>query len=335
MLAVQDDLTSHVLATASTAELKAQGRCGIKRCRTSPIAWLNHPRKAELIFRSPRDMKIDIAIAPLSEAYWNFLTDKKNKTAINLDDWQAPNSSSVKWGLAAGYPDEHKTHTTVGETEYIANQLITTVAEVSSSLPPRKLITLSSQLKNPHSWYFSGLSGGPLYVVEKPEEREVEDDELFPVGIVFQGFPSTGRPDVPGFATRPQGSISDCHKLSASKAPDPGRHHLRTLGDIISECPGDFVGIRTPPCCNRNLPVMRVGTSRLCQYRSRAMRSAHGRGGRQAQSARPAHYFPGRDPRNRRDVPALWGRHSGAMIWGPRINTARERTFANVWQRRR
>ena len=103
----------------------------------------------------------------------------------------------------------------------------------------------------------------------------------------------------------------------------------------ISECPGDFVGIRTPPCCNRNLPVMRVGTSRLCQYRSRAMRSAHGRGGRQAQSARPAHYLPGRDPRNRRDVPALWGRHSGAMIWGPRINTARERTFANVWQRRR
>jgi hypothetical protein len=29
-----------------------------------------------------------------------------------------------------------------------------------------------------------------------------------------------------------------------SEAPDPGRHHVGTPGDIISECPGDFVGIR-------------------------------------------------------------------------------------------
>jgi hypothetical protein len=39
-------------------------------------------------------------------------------------------------------------------------------------------------------------------VVEKPEQRYVEDDELFPVGIVFEGFPSTGRPDVPGAPQR-------------------------------------------------------------------------------------------------------------------------------------
>jgi hypothetical protein len=38
---------------------------------------------------------------------------------------------------------------------------------------------------------------------------------------------------------------TECKKLSASKAPDPGRHHVGTPGDIISECPGDFVGIRT------------------------------------------------------------------------------------------
>jgi hypothetical protein len=35
--------------------------------------------------------------------------------------------------------------------------------------------------------------------------------------------------------------------LSASEAPNPGRHHVGTPGDIISECPGDFVGIRTGP----------------------------------------------------------------------------------------
>src|SRR5438105_7120174 len=39
---------------------------------------------------------------------------------------------------------------------------------------------------------------------------------------------------------------TECKKLSASEAPDPGRHQVGTPGDIISECPGDFIGIRTP-----------------------------------------------------------------------------------------
>jgi hypothetical protein len=33
--------------------------------------------------------------------------------------------------------------------------------------------------------------------------------------------------------------------LLASKAPFAGRHHLVSPGDIISDCLGDFVGIRT------------------------------------------------------------------------------------------
>jgi hypothetical protein len=32
--------------------------------------------------------------------------------------------------------------------------------------------------------------------------------------------------------------------LLASKAPLAGRHHLVSPGDIISDCLGDFVGIR-------------------------------------------------------------------------------------------
>jgi hypothetical protein len=42
----------------------------------------------------------------------------------------------------------------------------------------------------------------------------------------------------------PNHPTTGCHKLSASEAPDPGRHHVGILGDIISECPGDFIGIR-------------------------------------------------------------------------------------------
>ena len=51
------------------------------------------------------------------------------------------------------------------------------------------------------------------------------------------------------FATR-------CQKSPASEAPRPGRHHVGITGGIISECPGDFVGIRIrhgrgPRACSR------------------------------------------------------------------------------------
>jgi hypothetical protein len=40
--------------------------------------------------------------------------------------------------------------------------------------------------------------------------------------------------------------INECHKLFASEPPRPARHHVGILGDIISECPGDLIGIRIP-----------------------------------------------------------------------------------------
>jgi hypothetical protein len=46
---------------------------------------------------------------------------------------------------------------------------------------------------------------------------------------------------------------AECKKCSASEAPDPGRHHVGTPGDIISECPGDFVGIRTLNLTRRDI----------------------------------------------------------------------------------
>jgi hypothetical protein len=33
-------------------------------------------------------------------------------------------------------------------------------------------------------------------------------------------------------------------KIIRQRGTGPGRHHVGTPGDIISECPGDFVGIR-------------------------------------------------------------------------------------------
>ena len=57
-------------------------------------------------------------------------------------------------------------------------------------------LRLTAQWTSRTPGIFSGLSGGPLYVVEGQEEHEIEDEELFPVGIVFEGYPSSGRFDV-------------------------------------------------------------------------------------------------------------------------------------------
>ena len=152
----------------------------------------------ELVMRAPgldtEHAKTDVAIAPLDGGTWRLLATTKNKSAIDLDCWREPDWSKVRFGLANGYPDEHKKNVSANSIDQVANQLITVVAEVASPLGNnQRAITLNSVLDNPHSWYFSGLSGGPLYFVEGLEERHAEDDELFPVGIVFEGYPSSGR----------------------------------------------------------------------------------------------------------------------------------------------
>ena len=106
---------------------------------------------------SKRD-EIDVAIAPLA--------------------WREPDWNSVKWCLAAGYPDEHKKQVVHDGTDKVSNQLVTVVAEAASQLGrAERCITLSSTLDKPHGFYFSGMSGGPVYAVEGAEQRTVEDDE--------------------------------------------------------------------------------------------------------------------------------------------------------------
>lgn len=65
-------------------------------------------------------------------------------------------------------------------------------AEVASPLARNKrIIHLSSRLAEAHGYYFSGISGGALYAIEA--------DGLVPMGIVFEGHPSskkkTGEPE--------------------------------------------------------------------------------------------------------------------------------------------
>lgn len=60
---------------------------------------------------------------------------------------------------------------------------------------------------------------------------------------------------------------AQCQKLPASKPArrgrdhPAGRHHLGTMGGIISVCPGDFLGIRNQRGSRTSTPCERVGTA--------------------------------------------------------------------------
>jgi hypothetical protein len=139
-----------------------------------------------------REDAVDVAIAALPALHWKLLTTRKNKTAIDLDKWREPAWKTVKVCVAAGYPDEHKELVIVDGIENVGNQLVAVAAEVGSQINrTERFITLSSQLQEPHRYYFSGMSGGPIYAIEGVGKKEVEDEELLPIGIIFEGYPST------------------------------------------------------------------------------------------------------------------------------------------------
>lgn len=154
--------------------------------------------------------EIDIAIAPLSESYWSLLASKKNKTAIDLDNWREPRWDTVKFCLATGYPDEHKEHVVVANEDKVSAPFMVAVAEVGSKLSrTERIITLSSRLEKPHGYFFSGMSGGAVYACEGHEQREVSDDELFPVAIIFEGYPGSGKANAGGEAARTTAFLTD------------------------------------------------------------------------------------------------------------------------------
>lgn len=136
----------------------------------------------------------DVALACLKPSYWKLLSSEKSKTAIDLDSWRAPDWSAVQKCLAVGYENEGKTSIRSEGTDKVVTGLLEVVADVCST-PAHDAtgFALMSDLKRPHGFAFSGMSGGAVYAIEGNERTEVEDDELLPVGIVYEGSPSTRR----------------------------------------------------------------------------------------------------------------------------------------------
>ena len=140
--------------------------------------------------------EIDVALAHVDDRDWNILSDCKNKTVIDLDNWREPNWDNIGYYVAAGYPNEHKELVMHTDGMMVATKLITAIAKMDVvPSPTRPEFTLHGHLGELQGYAFSGMSGGPVYAVEGDEQREVEDEELFPVGIAFEGYPSTNKPD--------------------------------------------------------------------------------------------------------------------------------------------
>ena len=135
--------------------------------------------------------EFDIALAYIDHSRWQLLSSKKNKVAIDLDSWRGPNWKDVTYCLAVGYQNEGKKIISSDGVKMVATPFLNVVAESSSIVSSETTVfAMSSELSSSNRYWLSGMSGGTVYAVEGSDQREVQDDELFPVGIVFEGFPS-------------------------------------------------------------------------------------------------------------------------------------------------
>ena len=145
----------------------------------------SEPTKRKDIFRklkrSFNGEEVDIVIAPI-DSHWGLIESKKNKRAIDLDNWSEPNWKEFKMGTAFGYPTEHKEK----QGNHVAATCINASAEIVSQLNHNSTqLTLFSTLNKPHGYFFSGLSGG--VVILSNEESYVA------AGIVYEGQPGSSK----------------------------------------------------------------------------------------------------------------------------------------------
>ena len=143
------------------------------------------------IIRSVRETtaldEVDIALACIDGSYWHMLSSKKNKAAIDLDSWRAPNWNDVTYCLATGYPNEGKKKNSSDGASMVETPFFEVVAELRSTMRNDTTeFTMFSEFPGTHNHNFSGMSGGAVYAVEGSIQRGLQDEELFPIGIVFE-----------------------------------------------------------------------------------------------------------------------------------------------------
>jgi hypothetical protein len=136
------------------------------------------------MFRSLRSSDAtlpDIAIIKLDVAYASIHMQAKGKVPIDLDSWIEPTWSDLKSPVAFGYPTEHKTEA----DGFLRAPLIGVTAELTRPIGPiDESFLMASSLEQDNTYYFSGMSGGPVFC-------HFSDSPPSIVGIVFEGSPGS------------------------------------------------------------------------------------------------------------------------------------------------
>lgn len=126
------------------------------------------------------DYEIDVSIASC-DLYWGAPNVAQEKEAIDLDSWREPPWEEIKYCAAAGYANEGKWM----EADKVVTPMPLAIAEVISRISgDSREFTLHSSLGEPHGIYFSGMSGGPILAV-------LGETEFLPIGLIFEGYPSS------------------------------------------------------------------------------------------------------------------------------------------------
>lgn len=124
---------------------------------------------------------LDIAIIRLPAPFSGLHMKKKKKVPIDLDSWEEPNWSSISTLMVSGFPTEHKEQTDT----HVAANFLQVVAEITREInADADKFLLASTLPAQNNYFFSGMSGGPVYCINS-------DNTLTAVGIVFEGSPGS------------------------------------------------------------------------------------------------------------------------------------------------
>ena len=119
---------------------------------------------------------LDIAIIKLPALFTESHMERKGKVPIDLDGWKEPDWSSISTLVASGFPTEHKEQS----DSLVAAKFLQVVAELAREINADVGdFLLASTLPEKNDYFFSGMSGGPVYCIKS-------DNTLILLGIVLK-----------------------------------------------------------------------------------------------------------------------------------------------------
>jgi hypothetical protein len=132
----------------------------------------------------PNEEHLDLAIADIS-GHWQRYSAEWGSQAIKIDEdtWREPRWAKAEFLTAAGWPEVGKRNVNVNGLEIVRGSMTLVIAEVSPAGLSKgdEILLMESKLKQPHGWFFSGMSGGPMYIPQ--------DDLMIPAGLLYRGWP--------------------------------------------------------------------------------------------------------------------------------------------------